>query len=357
MRGVYRNPRGFIDLSKIEYIPESITPKEKDILKYGDLLFNTRNTLDLVGKVAIWRDELPIAYYNSNLMHLIFKKEKINSTFFANYFFNSFFCIMNLRGIATGTTSVAAIYTRDLLEIPFIVPPLPEQTAIATVLSDTDALIASLDKLIAKKKDIKQAAMQELLTGKRRLPGFEEGKGYKQTDVGMIPEDWTLKELGSICKIYGRIGFRGYTVNDIVTEGKGAIAINPSNIQENKTDFSKCTYISWKKYEESPEIKINEGDVLLVKTGSTFGKTAIVQMLPEKATINPQLVVLKKIQANNSFLSYVMAFPVIQNQILNAVVGGALPTLSQKLMEKFILPLPSLSEQTAIASILSDMDD
>ena len=106
--------------------------------------------------------------------------------------------------------------------------------------------------------------------------------GYQRTEVGLIPEDWELTTLGHVCQIFGRIGFRGYTVQDIVTEGEGAIAISPSNIQGNRTDFRKCTYVSWRKYEESPEIKVVDGDVLLVKTGSTFGKTAVVQNLPEK---------------------------------------------------------------------------
>ena len=76
---------------------------------------------------------------------------------------------------------------------------LPEQRAIAPALSDVDELLAALEQLIAKKRDLKQGAMQQLLTGKRRLPGFGEGKGYKETEVGMIPEDWRLATLGEIC--------------------------------------------------------------------------------------------------------------------------------------------------------------
>ncbi len=164
--------------------------------------------------------------------------------------------------------------------------------------------------------------------------------GYKQTEVGVIPADWTITRIGQVCQIFGRIGFRGYTVTDIVKEGNGAIAISPSNIRNNKTDFTNCTYISWDKYEESPEIKIFNGDILVVKTGSTFGKTAIVQHLPANATLNPQIVVLKKIKIDNFFLGYMMGFKIIQNQISTAVVGGALPTLSQKLVSQFFIPLP-----------------
>ena len=236
-------------------------------------------------------------------------------------------------------------------------PPLHEQEAIAEALSDADALIESLEQLITKKRQIKQGAMQELLTGKKRLPGFQVKAGYKQTEVGVIPEDWIAKNLGDVCQIFGRIGFRGYKVSDIVQKGAGAIAISPSNIRDSKMDLINCTYISWVKYEESPEIKLFNGDILLVKTGSTFGKTAIVQNLEEKATLNPQLVVLKNVEINNFYLAYMMGFTTIQEQISEFIVGGALPTLSQKLVVRFKFPIPpTKAEQEAIAAILSDMD-
>ena len=108
-------------------------------------------------------------------------------------------------------------------------------------------------------------------------------QGYKQTELGIIPEDWEVVNLGNIAKVNGRIGFRGYTVADLVPKGFGAITLSPSNIINNQIDYSNCTYISWYKYHESPEIKVRNGDILLVKTGSTFGKSAFVKDLPEKA--------------------------------------------------------------------------
>ena len=77
--------RGNIVIDKIQYISDNEPLDEKDKINYGDLFFNTRNTLDLVGKVAIWRNELPVAYYNSNLMYI-----KFEENFFMNYRFNSF---------------------------------------------------------------------------------------------------------------------------------------------------------------------------------------------------------------------------------------------------------------------------
>ncbi|NDA63196.1 MAG: restriction endonuclease subunit S, partial [Chitinophagia bacterium] len=136
----------------------------------------------------------------------------------------------------------------------------------------------------------------------------------------------------------------------------GAITLSPSNIKDGILDINKVTYISWFKYEESPEIKIYNGDILLVKTGSTYGKTTFVKNLRELATINPQIIVLKKIKCDPEFLGFIMKSPWIQNQIESTIVGGAIPTLSQEQVSKFIFPLPPLPEQTAIANALSDMD-
>jgi type I restriction enzyme S subunit len=240
------------------------------------------------------------------------------------------------KDVATSSRKDPNITSKDVKDFPIPLPPVPEQTAIATALSDADALITNLEKLIHKKRLIKQGAMQELLTPK---------------------EGWEVKKLGEVCEIFGRIGFRGYTVNDIVGKEQGAITISPSNLQDDKMDFTKCTYISWFKYEESPEIKIFNGDILLVKTGSTSGKTAIIKNLKEKATINPQIVVLKKVLIDNLFLSYIMSDQVVQNQIKTTIVGGAIPTLSQKQIANFKIPVPPTKEEQAyIATILSDMD-
>lgn len=161
--------RGYFEMSKVEYVTPGVKLDPMHQLIAGDILFNTRNTLDLVGKVAIWRDELPVAYYNSNLMRLEFNPNEICSNEYANYALNTEGAVTRLRGLATGTTSVAAIYTRDLMGLPFIVPPKPEQTAIAAALSDMDAEIAALERRRKKTRALKQAMMEELLTGRTRL--------------------------------------------------------------------------------------------------------------------------------------------------------------------------------------------
>ena len=106
--------RGKININELCYFSGYSNFNKADILKRDDLLFNTRNTLDLVGKVAIWKNELPLAIYNSNLLRMYFYKYCMFSNDYANYYFNSSLALRQLKKYATGTTSVAAIYTRDL---------------------------------------------------------------------------------------------------------------------------------------------------------------------------------------------------------------------------------------------------
>ena len=104
-------------------------------------------------------------------------------------------------------------------------------------------------------------------------------------------------ELGDICLVKGRIGWRGYTRNDL--RDSGPLVLGAAQISaQNKLDLSKPIYISQEKYLESPEIMINKGDVLIVKVGNTIGKVAIVNKDIGEATLNPNCVVLKNLSFN-----------------------------------------------------------
>ena len=167
-----------------------------------------------------------------------------------------------------------------------------------------------------------------------------------------MKEGWVYKKLGEVCEIFGRIGFRGYTKSDLVkTPDEGAITLSPSNIINGEMIFDKCTYIKWSKYEESPEIKINVGDILIVKTASV-GKTAIVRSLPHQATINPQFVVLKKIKVDNYYLSYYLKSQFAQQYIWSIAKGAAAQTVSQKNLAELSTPVPPLPDQQRIVSYL-----
>ena len=245
--------------------------------------------------------------------------------------------------LAIGSTFLE-ISKKALCSIALQTPSLPEQECIAEALSDVDSMISSLEKLIEKKKSVKQGTMQELLTGKKRLPGFVE--------------KWEYKTIRDVSTIYGRIGFRGYTKEDIVEPYKGAISLSPSNISNGKINFNNSTFISWKKYNESPEIMLKPNDVVFVKTGSTYGKSALAENFGWPTTVNPQIIIFKNIKINPKLFALIIQHEDVQKQIESVVVGGAIPTLSQEMLYNFKIYIPcDIAEQTAIVSILSDMDN
>ena len=201
--------------------------------------------------------------------------------------------------------------------------------------------------------------LQRIRTEKERL--IKEGKikrsrkSVKTSDTPHyeqmpfeLPQGWVWCRLDDTCQIFGRIGFRGYTKEDLVEKGKGAITLSPSNIINNCMNYDNCTYISWAKYEESPEIKVENNDILLVKTGSSFGKCALVLELPFQATINPQFVVLKSITIHRHYLTHVLQSQYAREVYDNFVLGTAILTFTQVALGNMRMPLPPYAEQQRI---------
>lgn len=324
--------RGYFDLSKVQFITPGVRPELPHQLVYGDVLFNTRNTLDLVGKVAIWRDELPAAYYNSNLMRLEFDPEQVCSNEYANYALNTQGSVSRLRALATGTTSVAAIYTRDLMKLQVLVPPLPEQRAIAAALSDVDALLDGLDRLIAKKRDLKQAAMQQLLTGQTRLPGFYG--------------NWEVKQVFDL----GDVVTGGTPRTDVADYWGGKYPwITPTDIS---TRRDMCSSERWLTQKGLASVRPLPPNTVLVTCIASIGKNALLKV---SGACNQQInAVIPNRTSDATFLYYVFE---ASKQYLQANAGTtATSIISKKAFSELTFSVPKLDEQLAIAAVLSDMD-
>ena len=167
----------------------------------------------------------------------------------------------------------------------------------------------------------------------------------------LCPDGVKYVKLGDVCEIKGRIGFRGYTRRDLVSESEGAITLSPSNIMNGKLVFENCSYISWAKYEESPEIKAEIGDVVFTKTASV-GKTAYIESMPKEMTINPQLVLLKNFKGNSKYLSYTLKTLYFQNEVRKITGVGSVPNVPQSSLAKIEIPLPPIEVQNEIVRIL-----
>lgn len=231
--------------------------------------------------------------------------------------------------------------------------PIPNEKEIENIVSFLDLKTLEIDKIISQKqklieclKEERMEIINQAVTGNLSNSAKKKPSGFEW--VPTIPENWTTNKIKNIAQIFGRIGYRGYQTSDLVNEGEGAITLSPSNMKEFEMDFTKCTYLSWLKYDESPEIQIENGDILFVKTGSTYGKTSFVKNLPEKATINPQLLVFKDIKINSEFFYYVLISQLIQAQVSISVIGGTIPTISQEKIGNYYLFVPPMADQTEI---------
>lgn len=238
--------------------------------------------------------------------------------------------------------------------IQIAAPPLHEQQLIATYLDkkcgEIDELITLQEEMITKLQSYKQSVITEAVT-----KGLDKNVPLKDSGIewiGEIPEHWKVKRLKFSCNVFGRIGFRGYKSDDLVSEGNGAITLSPSNMKDMKMDYTNRTYLSWKKYYESPEIMISKNDILMVKTGSTYGKCSFVDDIPMECTINPQIVVFKQHKDYPKFLAYSFQTKATRAFVETSVVGGTIPTIAQEKIMNYFFAFPPLSEQQSIANYL-----
>jgi type I restriction enzyme S subunit len=222
-------------------------------------------------------------------------------------------------------------------------PPLPEQGAIAAALSGVEALITTLDKLIAKKRDIKQAAMQELLIGRRRLPGFSG--------------EWVVKRLGDSSTLKARIGWQGLTTAEYLDSGDYYL-VTGTEFKNSYIDWSNCHFVDESRYKQDKNIQLKEQDVLVTKDG-TIGKVALITNLPKPATLNSGVFVIRPIDNafHPKFLYYLLCSNAFTDFLVQLSAGSTINHLYQKDFVSFTYKMPAtIDEQTAIANVLSDMD-
>ena len=254
------------------------------------------------------------------------------------------------NAIITGCTYTTRALTngKQLSAIEILVPPKPEQEAIAAALSDIDALIANLEKLIAKKKAIKQGAMQELLTGRRRLPGFDgEWNTYCFGDIFVFfPNNAFTRAEMSDSGIVKNIHY-----GDILTKYHEYVSAESDEIPyiTSNVDLSRF----------SDKYFVKSGDVIIADTAEdeTVGKALEVigvrgLMLSGQHTMlcRPQIPFAER------FLGYYLNAACYHEQLIPYITGTKVSSVSKTNIVQTYLRVPGIQEQTAIADILTDMD-
>jgi len=321
---------GFIDWDNCVFVAKERYEQDKNIqVKSGDVLVTKDGT---IGKVA-FVDDVPLpTTLNSGVFVIRPKKGDYNSGYFYHLLMSDHF--KDFLGKLTAGSTISHLYQKDFVHYNFPAPPtLTEQKAIATALSDVDALISSLEKLITKKKAIKQGAMQQLLTpphkGGKRLPGFSG--------------EWEVKTLGEIFNF--KQGLQCAIEEQFETE------------KNNRVRFIRI--IDLTNSNESPRFilkpdnnhLITKDDLFMVRYGTPgllgYGYTGVIA--------NNLFRLIPRYKLNSEFFYHLLKY---RNQdILNLSSSTTMAAISFGPLNQMELTAPdNIDEQKAIAQILSDMD-
>ena len=271
--------------------------------------------------------------------------QKYDKVFYRDYLYYALSSDLTMQqyvAMAAGS-SVQNLNKEKVSKVVLPCPKISEQKKIAEALSSMDALIVDLQKLIRKKKDIRQGTMQMLVTGKQRLDGFEG--------------NWVKINLAKNSRLKARIGWQGLTTAEYLDEGYSYL-ITGTDFQDGRINWNGCHYVDYYRYEQDPNIKVSNGDLLLTKDG-TIGKVAFVSDLKRPATLNSGVFLVKPITDAYTahFMFYVLESSVFKNFLQQLSAGSTINHLYQKDLVKFDLYVPpTKEEQEAIAGILFDMD-
>lgn len=322
---------------------------DRKLVKKGDFAINSRSdrrgscgvseydgSVSLINTVMKPRDEMNPDYYNW-LFHTIQ---------FADEFYK------------WGHGIVDDLWTtnwQDMKHIDIPVPTLDEQKVIADYLNkaipEIDALHTDIEKQIETLEEYKKSIITEAVT-KGSDPDVEmKDSGIEW--VGMIPKNWNVTRIGYESWIRARLGWKGLKAEEYVLEGHPFLSA--FNIIQNKISWDELNYITNERYNESPEIMLKVGDIVLVKDGAGIGKCAKIDSLPyETATTNGSLAVISATveKLDYNYLYFYLQSAMFQNYILRIMNGMGVPHLSQEELRKIKIPFPPINEQIRIAKYL-----
>lgn len=238
---------------------------------------------------------------------------------------------------------------------------LNDQQKIADYL---DKKVSIIDRLIDNiNKQIKELKAYELSKIEENVFGRTEQKEVKNSNIqwiNAVPKDWRIIKLKFISQIRGRIGFRGYTVQDLVEpdEKGAAIVLGGTNIMKEGTiSYEKLTYISEKKYLESPEIMLRGGEILITKVGAGTGENALYKYFTERVTINPNVMLcVPDSDQVPEFINYFLLTPTVREiMAIESRKSGAQPAINQEFIKNLPVVYPTKYKQELIVNEINKM--
>lgn len=183
------------------------------------------------------------------------------------------------------------------------------------------------------------------------LPRYRRYADSDAPGLGQLPSHWKLSRFSWESWVRARLGWKGLKAEEYVADG--FVFLSTPNLKGRVIDFGNVNFITQERYEESPEIKLSVGDVLLAKDGSTLGTVNLVRELPRPATVNSSIAVITPGKSlTGQFLCYVLQSDSLVRTIERTKGGMGVPHLFQEDIRRFVIQLPPLDEQTSISLFL-----
>ncbi len=330
---------GRIDIAELSEMAMSSTDITRYRLRQGDLLVCEGGE---VGRAAIWESPIEECYYQKAL-HRLRPKRYFNVRLMQallQHWANN-----NLLTNFVTQTSIAHLPKEKFQTIPLPVPPNAEQEAIASALSEIDVLISSLDQLIAKKRDIQQAAMQQLLTGQRRLPGFSG--------------EWEVKRLGDFGQCLRGVSYKGDADLLAYDTDETYRLLRSNNVQQSAIDVDGLQFVNARCVSSHQVLKPK--DILICMANGSkdlVGKAGLFKVYDgHRYTFGAFMGCFRmRASAEPDFIFALFGTNKYKNYIANLLAGSSINNLRPRDIEQMEFRFPPKDEQAGIASLLSDMD-
>jgi type I restriction enzyme S subunit len=326
--------------------------RARRLLQKGDVIVSTvRTYLKAIAQVPDIEGNIV-----ASTGFAVFSPSKILFSDYLKYLAVNDYFIQSVVSRSKGA-NYPAIAPSELVTIKTPIPPINEQQQIVNFLDyktgQCDRFIANRQKQIELLNEQKAAIINKSVTKGINTNAKMKPSGIEW--IGDIPEHWKVSKVKFIANVKGRIGFRGYTITDLVDEGQGALTLGATHIDKNgEINLTKPVFISWDKYYESPEIMVEQGDILVVQRGS-IGVVGIVNLDIGYATINPSLTILKKVNMNRYLLFLQLRSKIVKEHINVNFNETAVPMLSQNQILNFnILLLPTEEQQSIVDFITKE---
>jgi type I restriction enzyme, S subunit len=319
----------------------------------GDVLFNrTSETQEDVALAAVYLDREPVVFGGFVIRGR--PRGDCLDPLFSSYALRS--SVVRRQLVARGQGAIRAnIGHADLAGVSMFVPEKSEQAAIAETLSDADGSIEALRQLLAKKRQIQRGAAQELLTGRRRLPEFGDKRGHKNTEVGLIPNDWDVCPIGKMGEV---VTGKALAVSE---PGRQRPYLRTKNVFDGQIDIDDVLTMPMND-QQFEHFQLRRGDVLLNEGQSLefVGRCAIYQdEYPEPCAIQNQLLRFRAYKGVSAMFASHLFRSCQRTGVFSriALQTTSIAHLGGSRFERLRLAWPaSEHEQQAIATVLTDME-